>query len=95
MLFCTSVVSFCPFENQAADTSRKKLEKEVAAFLSMLKNDSVAESKIFIICYFSVIYVLFLYVVMHIPDEKPHRYESFKSGNKRLMFRITSIIKQI
>lgn len=31
--------------NQAAATGQKKLEQEVAAFLSMLKNDGLAESK--------------------------------------------------
>lgn len=34
--------------NQAADTSQKNLEKELAAFLSMLKNESLPESKTFI-----------------------------------------------
>lgn len=39
---------------QAAETSQKKLEKEVAAFLSLLRDDGLAESKV---CYFSVIFV--------------------------------------
>ncbi|MED6234168.1 hypothetical protein ATANTOWER_023588 [Ataeniobius toweri] len=37
---------------QAAEVSQKKLEKEVAAFLSMLKNDGLSERKT---CYFTII----------------------------------------
>lgn len=36
-----------PVQHQTAEASRKKLEEEVTAFLSVLKNDGLAESKIF------------------------------------------------
>lgn len=48
LFICSLLSSLC---NQAAEASQKKLEKEVAAFLSMLKNDGLAESKT---CYFIV-----------------------------------------
>lgn len=39
---CSLLSSLC---HQAAEASRKKLEEEMAAFLSMLKDDGLAESK--------------------------------------------------
>lgn len=36
-----------PVQHQTAEASRRKLEEEVTAFLSVLKNDGLAESKVF------------------------------------------------
>lgn len=43
--FCSPAVS--PVQHQTAEVSRRKLEEEVTAFLSILKNDGLAESKVF------------------------------------------------
>lgn len=50
---------FC-LNDQAAEVNQKNLEKEVAAFLSMLQNDELSESKT---CYFTLNRVFFLYVI--------------------------------
>lgn len=43
--FCSPAVF--PVQHQTAEASRRKLEEEVTAFLSVLKNDGLAESKVF------------------------------------------------
>lgn len=35
-----------PVQHQTAEASRRKLEEEVTTFLSVLKNDGLAESKV-------------------------------------------------
>lgn len=43
--FCSPAVS--PVQHQTAEASQRKLEEEVTAFLSALKNDGLAESNVF------------------------------------------------